>query len=598
VRDTLTKLFLLFEVKDRIRILLLFILMIVGALFQVAGIGAIPAFVALVANTEKLTQYPAVVSAMQFLGIATTRELLIWSAASLILIFVIKNVYMVCYYYIKTKFLVNRRLQISMRLFTAYMHAPYTFHLQRNSSELLRNVGGEVGLVINVLTASLQLIMNSLMIAAIFIMLFIVEPLISVVTIMGLGLTTGIFLRAIRQKVKAYGSEQQHHRTMTIKTINEGLGGVKDTKLRGREHHFINNFFKSAKRYVETTRYMSFIGQLPGSILEIVAVGGMLLITTVLVLQGREIETVVPVLALFGISVLRLMPLFKSIASGVADLRFNAYAVDPVYDDIVALRKNTLANKMNGPVPASPLPLKNVIRVENVHFRYPNTDAQALRGVDLAIPKGLAVAFVGPSGAGKTTIVDVLLGLLTPDKGTVNVDGVDIQTNLRGWQSNLGYVPQFIYLIDDTIRRNIAFGMEDAEIDEEKINEAVRAAQLEEFVYGLQDGLDTYIGEGGVRLSGGQRQRIGIARALYNDPEVLVMDEATSALDNVTERYIIDAIDRLRGGRTIVMIAHRLSTVRNCDILFYLEDGKIAASGSFDELLKTSSEFRNMAVST
>ncbi|MEX0929736.1 MAG: ATP-binding cassette domain-containing protein, partial [Balneolales bacterium] len=320
------------------------------------------------------------------------------------------------------------------------------------------------------------------------------------------------------------------------------------------------------------------------------------LIALILVLQGRAVQSIIPILTLFAVAVVRLMPAFRDVVGNYTNIRFNIFAVDPVFDDLKELERERSAIHLNGTRKPSPLTLKNSIKIEDLHYKYPNSEAQALNGIDLEIPKGSAIAFVGASGAGKTTIVDVLLGLLPPTRGVIKVDGRDIRTNLRAWQSNIGYIPQFIYLSDDTIKRNIAFGLEDDEIEDYKLDNAIKAAQLDRLVQNLPKGYNSVIGERGIMLSGGQRQRIGIARALYHNPEVLVMDEATSALDNVTEKYIIQALEKLRGDRTMIMIAHRLTTVRNCDVLYFMKDGVIEASGSHAELLERSSDFKLMAV--
>lgn len=594
--ESAKKFFSLFSTRDKTRGLVLFFLMLIGALLEVVGISAIPAFVAVVADPDTIMKYDFVASKLHNFGITTSDQLLIWGAVALIAIYLIKNIYLALLFYFKAKFVNNRQVSISTRLFKAYMEAPYTFHLQRNTAELLRNISTEVKLTIEVLLNSLQLIMQTLMITAIFILLIVVEPVISIVTLGLLGFASVLFLQMVKKKIKKYGLEQQGHRRNMIQAINQGLGGLKDARILSREPYFLRKFSYSATRSAIADRYTSVANQLPKPFIETVAVIGMLLIAMLLVLQGRAVQTVIPVLTLFAVSVVRLMPAFRDIVANYTKIRFNIFAVDPVYDDLNELKNIRSEIHMNGDGVIKPLSFKNSIKIENLHYKYPNSEAQALKGINLEIPKGNAIAFVGASGAGKTTIVDCLLGLLPPTKGVIKVDGQDIRTKLSYWQANIGYIPQFIYLSDDTIKNNIAFGLEENEIDEEKLNNAAKAAQLDRLIRNLPDGFNSIIGERGIMLSGGQRQRIGIARALYHNPEVLVMDEATSALDNVTEKHIIQALEKLRGDRTMIMIAHRLSTVRNCDQLYFMKDGKIEASGTHDELLERSSDFKLMAV--
>lgn len=304
---------------------------------------------------------------------------------------------------------------------------------------------------------------------------------------------------------------------------------------------------------------------------------------------------IIPILTLFAMATVRLMPSIQQLATLYTRLRYNIVSLDPIYNDLkeleTASRKFVQERKLN-----KPLPLNTEIEIRNVGYRYPDSDVQALRNISITIPKGKAVAFVGASGAGKTTMVDLILGLLSPEQGAVYVDGKDIRKNISGWQKNVGYIPQSIYLADETLRSNIAFGIPVDDIDDYKVMKAVRLAQLENLLDQLPEGLETIIGENGTRLSGGQRQRVGIARALYHDPEVLVMDEATSALDNITERQITKAIESLKGERTLIMIAHRLTTVKNCDTLYFMEGGRIVEVGSYEDLVHSNIHFKEMAL--
>lgn len=569
--------------------------MLIAAALEVVGIGMIPAFIAIVADPERVMQHEVAGKLFAFLGITTSRELLIWGGALLLVVFAVKNIYLTFYYYVQAYYTYSRFYHISHRLMSSYMQAPYTFYLQRNTAELLRNTNQEVRIFINnVVNPSLVLAKAVFMALAIIMLLLVLEPVITLVVFLLLGPSVGGFLMLTQGRMKKYGTEEQEHRRGLIKSLNQGIGGIKDARVLNREVEFIEKFRYAAFRASTLMRAKEFISKIPMPIVETMAVAGMMLIALIMVFQGREIATIIPVLALFGMAIVRLMPALQQITHTITKLRYNIVAIDPIYSDMHQLaeyRKTFLADRKK----QEAVKLEQAIEADNIRYRYPESDEWALDGVSFSIKKGQSVAFTGPSGAGKTTIVDVLLGLLEPVEGKILLDGKNIQDQISAWQRNIGYIPQFIYLSDETLRSNIAFGVSDKEIDDKKIWEALRLANLDEFVEKLPKGLDTIIGERGVRLSGGQRQRVGIARALYHDPQVLVMDEATSALDNSTEKQIISAIEQLRGDRTIITIAHRLTTVMNCDVIYYMRDGKIESQGTYDELILKNQSFRNLA---
>ncbi|MBP3193847.1 ABC transporter ATP-binding protein [Natronogracilivirga saccharolytica] len=592
----LRKIIYLLPKGDPVKLVILFFMMMFAALLEVAGIGMIPAFVSIVADPDRVLQYEPVERIFASLNITTSRELLIWGGGALIVIFVVKNLYMIAYFYIQARFVYKRNYTISRELMTSYMQAPYTFHLQRNTAELLRNSTQEVRMIVKqVLKPVLELSKELVMVLSIILFLVIMEPVISLIVFLVMGSTVGSFLLLTQKKMKKYGREEQKMRREMIKSVNQGLGGIKDARVLNREDEFINVFRKASLRSSRLMTVHQFLAKIPKPVVETLAVVGIMLIAVTMVIQGRPITAIIPIMALFAMATVRLMPAVQQITSILTRLRYNIVSVDPVYNDMVELaeyRKILSADRDR----KERFLLKNNIEIKDVHYHYPESDEQALNGVSFIIPRGKAVAFTGSSGAGKTTVVDLLLGLLEPQSGSVLVDGKDINDNLSAWQRNIGYIPQFIYLADETLRQNIAFGLPGDKIDDKQVWKAVRLAQLEDLVHRLPHGLDTIIGERGTRLSGGQRQRVGIARALYHDPQVLVMDEATSALDNITEKQIIKAIEELKGERTIIMIAHRLTTVMNCDILYLMDAGKIVKQGTYQELISSSKQFREMAM--
>jgi ATP-binding cassette, subfamily B, bacterial PglK len=359
-----------------------------------------------------------------------------------------------------------------------------------------------------------------------------------------------------------------------------------------RQNWFVVKFQKSMKLLSKTEIFRETISQSVRPIMESIAVIGMLFIVLFLLQQGHSIGILASILALFALAIQRLLPAINSIVGEYNKLRYHVYSVKPVYEDIINFRKYSKENKKEN---IEKTTLKDKIELKNISYTYPESKEEVLKNISLSIPKEKAVGFVGATGSGKTTLIDLILGLLEPTKGNILVDGKDIRNNLKAWHKNIGYIPQFIYLSDDTIANNIAFGLTEKEIDQEKLKEAIEASQLDEFVKRLPNGLDTFIGERGIRLSGGQRQRVGIARALYNNPEILVMDEATSSLDNITEKFVIQAIENLKKERTVIIIAHRLTTVKNCDKLYLIKDGRIIDEGTYEELLKNNGDFKLMA---
>lgn len=359
-----------------------------------------------------------------------------------------------------------------------------------------------------------------------------------------------------------------------IKWVNQGLGGVKESRVLGREGYFVDAYRASSAGYARAMRYLATVSQLPRLYLETLVAGGILLLLGVAMARHEGSEVVVPTLALFGAAAFRLLPSVNRIIASITNIRYHESAVEVIHRDMGLMAGAGAHREADAPGPGGELQFAHDIELRDVCFQYPESNVTTLNGVSLVILKGSAVALVGPSGAGKTTLVDVLLGLLQPTSGAVLVDGQDVHAHLRSWQRRIGYIPQVIYLSDDTLRRNVAFGVPDPDIDDEKVWKALESAQLAGLVRAWPDGLTAVVGERGVRLSGGQRQRIGIARALYHDPEVLVLDEATSSLDGATERDIMSAIEALAGNKTLIVIAHRLSTVERCDRTYWIRDGR------------------------
>jgi len=596
--ESLLKILKLLPPKDRFKLIILFVMMLVASFLEVLGIGMIPAFVIAIAEPDKVLGTPYIGEILLQLNITTSESLALFGAISLIIVYIFKNLYLFAYKYIKTKFVHNRKVYLQNRVFKAYMAAPYTFYINRNSAELLRNVNSEVNKIIKgTIMPILEISLNAIMFVLITGSLLYLEPVITIITIVLMGGFGYLFLKVTQNKTKDTGRISNIASGDMNRVILQGLGGFKDARVLNRENLFLKRRYnKFAKQHVEASIYQSILKELPKPIIESLLVTGILTITLIMVYEGRSFTEIIPLLTLFGVAAVKLMPVFNNVISQVSTIRYSAYSVFSIYDDLELLENKYKDYRKKILTKSDKLELNDEIKLNSISYHYPDTEEFVVKNINLTIERGKAIAFVGTSGAGKTTLVDLILGLLTPQKGTITVDGKDIQDNIRGWMKNIGYIQQSNYLMDDRIFRNIAFGVPDDEVDQEKLDKAIKAAQLEELISKLPRGLRTKSGERGTRLSGGQQQRIGIARALYDNPQVLIMDEATSALDNITEKYVVNSIERLRGDRTIIMIAHRLTTVQNCDIIYLMEEGEIIDSGTYEELLMKSPKFRKMSL--
>ncbi|MCT7958229.1 ABC transporter ATP-binding protein [Laspinema palackyanum] len=594
----LQKFLYLFTTRERWQIAGLFLLILIGAGVETLGVGLVLPFISLLERPQRVEEAGLLRWVYQAVGEPELRQFLIWAGLGFIGIYLLKNAYLTGLTYLQCRFIYDKQVELCSRLFRAYLYSPYPFHLQRNSADLIRNLTSETGVFFNsVLIPGLLALTEVTILACIALFLLIVEPVTSLAAAGGIGLATMSFYRVVRLKLSELGEARQYHYGQVIRTINHGLGGVKEAKVLGREPLFIEEFEKHNIYSTRALQFYQLMSQLPRFFIESIAIVGLMLIVVSVLAQGRNLSAVIPTLSLFAAAAFRLMPSINRILNSVTAIRFSSSSVYVLYQDLMELKpvlENSHLGESRKLAEVQPV-LETEIALQNVFYRYPGASDNSLQRVSLTIPKGKSVGFVGSSGAGKTTIVDVILGLLPPTQGQILVDGRDIYDDLSAWQRLIGYIPQSIYLCDDTLRNNIAFGIPEKEINEGWIEAAVKSAQLTELLTSLPEGLDTLVGERGVRLSGGQRQRVGIARALYHNPEVLVMDEATAALDNQTEAGVMESVEKLSGEKTLIMIAHRLSTVKNCDRLYFMSQGQIIDSGTYDELCQRNQEFQIMA---
>jgi ABC-type multidrug transport system fused ATPase/permease subunit len=544
-------------------------LTVVGMVLETLGIGLVIPTIAVLIRRDLGPSYPLFRPILRALGEPSQPQLIAMGMVALVALYLVKNVFLGYFAWRQNRFTSDVKAELSQRLFTIYLRQPYTFHLRNNSALLIRNVIGEASTFSGTLTHALNFVTEGVVLTSVAALLLVVEPVGTLVVVTILGGSAWGFYHWARIRIGRWGQLRHYHEGLLIQHLQQGLGGVKEMKLLGREAAFLAQFRVHNIQATRASELHATLSQFPRLWLELLAVTGLATLAISMLAQRRELANILPMLGLFGAAAFRTMPSVGRVLGAAQALRYGLPAIDTLYDE--------LQRPLQHPEPVkreNSATFERDIRLTDVTYTYPGAASPALMGVTLTVGKGESVGFVGSSGAGKSTLVDIVLGLLTPDAGQVAVDGQEIQHALRNWQSQIGYVPQSIFLTDDTLRRNVAFGLAEDQIDDAAVERALEAAQLKEFVAGLPDGLETPVGERGVRLSGGQRQRIGIARALYHDPAVLVLDEATSALDVETERDVMQAVEALHGRKTILIVAHRLSTVAHCDRQYRLEQGR------------------------
>jgi ABC-type multidrug transport system fused ATPase/permease subunit len=553
-------------------------LMIVAMLLEMVGLGLVVPALGLMATDVPARPSPALAAWLNWLGNPSRSVLLLGGLATMLGLYAFKAAFLLMIAWRQNIVIHRVQCGLAERLFVTYLAQPWEFHLQRNSSLLIRNIG-DVGQLTSLLGTTLGTLAELLVMAGVVALLIWFEP-IGAITVACVAVISMVVLEKVTaSRLRHWGREAQRHGGTASKHLVEGLHAAKEIKVGGREPAFIEQYAHHNSRRGAFQAKQSVAASLPRLWFELVAVVSLCALTAVLVWQGKPTKEMIPALGLFAVAAFRMLPSVNKLSMGLQSLSYLSAVIDTVTAELAL------------PVPAAddtggePVVFRDAIELDDVTFRYPAAAGPALVDVRISIPHGSSVGLIGGSGAGKSTLVDIVLGLLEPTAGGVIVDGRDIRGRIRGWQRLVGYVPQAIYLSDDTIRRNVAFGLRDHEIDAAAVARALASAQLDAFVSSLPDGVDTLVGDRGVRLSGGQRQRIGIARALYHDPELLVLDEATSALDSETERGVMDAIECLHGAKTLLIVAHRLTTVERCDLIYRLDHGRVLQSGTFAEVV-------------
>lgn len=570
------KIFSIFIPKEQRYCAFLVAVMMIGAVLEAVGIGAILPLISLMGQPDFLDRHTEIAGYASGVGITTHTQLIIGLSLLLILLYILKNLYLAWQLRLQIQFSISNQIQFSKELMASYLSKPYLFHLNHNTATLLKNVNnGGVVVFSYILIPAFQLLTELVTAATIWLMLVFVDPFTAIIVAGVMGGMIYAILRAFRRKIGETAEIQNAYATLYIQALNQGLGAIKETKVMRKEQAFLQSFAKNYEQYGLATGSFGFLNQLPRMIIETLIVCALLFLIIEKVALGNSPMEIVPLLGVLALAAFRLMPSANRIVTLSNGIKFQLPLFEELYRELLALksRKYHSRNLKLADTPP-PLPFTNTICVEHLGFYYPGTSEDVLTDVSFSIPKGSFVGILGPSGAGKTTFVDILLGLFVPTRGRITVDGIDIRHELRAWQANIAYVPQSIYLTDATIRENVAMGESPNEIDDARVYQALAMAELDEFVNMQGQGIDTMVGERGVKLSGGQRQRIGIARALYQQPEVLILDEATSALDNETEKSITDTILKFKGQITIVAIAHRVSTLAECDFKVRFDSGK------------------------
>ncbi len=550
----------------------MFFMVAVGSALELLGVTIFMPFIEIITDQSKIHSNRYLRLLYERLGFHEATGFLAALAGFIIFIYIVKNAYLIFEKNILYKFTYGIQQRISVSLLSAYMKEPYTFHLNKNIAVLQRSLQEDTDQFTKAINHVIELSIELLVCTVLGVYLFIVSKSITIIVLVILVVLVGGFTLLTKKITKALGLQNQKLKAELYQGMNQALGGIKEVKVLGRGDFFIDRYRRTFDEFIRGQRKTRLLGILPKYCVEATCMTGLLAAIIVKLYFGqKDLIAFIPQLAVFAVAAFRMMPSVGRINEYITYIVYETSSVDLVYHDLRDIEQLDLDQSVRD----ESWKLKDRIAVRHVSYHYPDIEECVIEDASFDLQKGKTIAFVGSSGAGKTTMADIILGLLVPQKGHIYADDLDVMKNLRTWQKEIGYIPQVIYLSDDTIRNNIAFGVPEEEIDEAKVQEAAEKAQLSSFIETLPDGFDSYVGDRGVRLSGGQRQRIGIARAMYHDPEVLVLDEATSALDNETENAVMESIDRLRGQKTLLIIAHRLSTIRNADVIYEVSGGRV-----------------------
>ncbi len=584
--------------QEKWQLLVLFASILLTALFQTLGVVSILPFMSIVMQPEIIESNRWLNWLYNSLGFTSVNSFIIFIGILMLLIIIIGNLTSALATWLKVRFVWRKNHNISSALLKKYLSLPYVYFLTKNTADLTKNILSEVDVLTgNFILPLIDIMVKGFVVIGILSMLLFTNIYITILSAIMFSGSYALIYFYFHDKLKVNGAKRLKENMLRFKTAGEALSGIKDIKVTGREAFFYYRYLRHSREFSNLQAWSSLIGNIPKYFLETIAFGGIVTLVLYFISTAGNANEVVPMVSFFAFAAYRLMPALHVVFAAFTRIRFSQATVNRIIKDLSekgGFREQFLVYEKD---PIKPMPFNTSLQLKEVSYNYPNTNEPVIHNINLSIQRNSSIGLVGPTGAGKTTLVDIILGLLIPQKGEFFVDGVKInENNILNWQKNLGYVPQHIYLSDDTIMNNIAFGIPSEKIDRKAGEYATRISNLHDFIISkLPNGYETIVGERGIRLSGGERQRVGIARALYHDPEVLVFDEATSSLDGITESAVLEAINNIAKLKTLIIIAHRLTTVKNCDIIYLIDKGKIIAQGTYDELMSSSAYFRAMA---
>ena len=565
--------------KQKSRLGILGMVTVIGAFLEVIGVSLMLPLITAIMQPDIINTNKYIAFVCNILDLHSHRTFVIVCIISVIFVFIFKDLFLMMEYYIQARFVYNNQFAMQQRMLSGFINRPYEFFLTAESGEILRVIQLDVTNTYVLLTNLLGMFTESVVALAITATIFFIDPIMTTFVMVMMIVVVITICKLCNPKIKNNGEERHFNASLMYKWLLQSITGIKEVKVSAKEDFFKKNFEVSGKKYISAEKWSTVFSNIPRLMIEMVSVCSTLAFIAFMIYKGKEIETLVPTLGAFAMAAMKLMPSANRIVGAINQIVFYEPSLDKLIIDIELFEKDEEKHgkyrKINVNIAEKKLTFNDKIELKGITYKYQNSDKLILDKADMTIPIGKSIGIVGASGAGKTTAVDLLLGVLLAREGEILADGVNVMNNYSEWISHIGYIPQSIFMLDDDIKSNIAFGLKKEEQDEEKIWEAIREAQLEDFVKGLKDGIHTQIGERGLRLSGGQKQRIGIARALYSNPEVLVFDEATSALDSETEAAVMSSINRLHGKKTMIIIAHRLQTIKECDMVYRVENGKI-----------------------
>jgi len=596
VPDFVKQIHALLTERERLQFLFLAFATLVQAVLELVGIGAIVAFMGVLAKPDLVLVNRSLNRLYTALNIDDAHTFVLICGFTLLLIYLLRNLFAAFMVWLQLRFVWGFQLSLSQKLLEKYIYSPYQYFLTRNTSDLQRNLLSETNhIVTGVMIPATRLLTQSVVATCILALLFWNDPLLAgAIAILFGGTYVWVYI-GFRHKLSTIGARRVAANHLRFKTLSEALSGIKEVRMTGHEQYFIDSFTEALRRFTREMIASGLIAQLPRYLIESLAIGGFFGVTLYLVGVKQTMQEIIPVATLYAVAAYRILPAFQEIMQSVSSLQVNRKSLSVIYHDLAFTEKYPSVAQIIERR-KQPITCEDAVKLQDISFRYPGAETNALERLTLTIHRNTSVGLVGQTGAGKSTIADIVLGLLIPQSGLVIIDQTPItEESAPAWQIHTGYVPQQIYLTDDTVAHNIAFGVRTDDIDQEALVEAAQLAHIHEFITReLPDGFDTVVGERGIRLSGGQRQRIAIARALYHKPELLVFDEATNALDGATESNIRQSVRQLAGTKTLLIIAHRLNTVKDCDVIHVLEHGRIVASGNYEDLVKDSDIFRAM----